>query len=166
MTDTILKARTTVENPETGIVGRKRLATNLSGLLADTMLLMIKTQAVHWNVVGPMFIGIHNLTETQYRDLFEAIDRLAERIRALGYPAPASAAEMLSVTVIEEMSGTPSAEAMIDSLADDHEKISTRLRDVVGAAEEQRDSATAGLLTARLHFHEQAVWMLRAILTS
>lgn len=166
MTDTFLKAKTTVENPETGIIGRKRLASNLSGLLADTALLTFKTQAVHWNIVGPVFLGLHNLTEIQYRDMFEAVDRIAERIRALGYPAPASAAEMLPLTVIEEISGTPSAEAMIDSLADDHEKISTRLRDIVGAAEEQRDSATADLLTARLHFHEKAVWMLRAVLTS
>lgn len=165
MANPAMTARTTVEDPATGIEGRKNLADNLSGLLADSTILFVKTQAVHWNVVGPLFYGMHNLTEEQYRDLFEAIDVIAERIRALGHPAPCSVAEMIPLSVIQEFDGPATAEDMVETLASDHEKISTRLRDIVGLAEDQKDAATADLLTGRLHFHEKAVWMLRAILT-
>jgi starvation-inducible DNA-binding protein len=165
MSNVLFKPKPTVDEPETGIVGRKKLAGNLSALLADTTLLFVKTQAVHWNVVGPLFFGLHNLTEEQYRNLFEAIDAIAERIRALGYPAPASVAEMIPLSVISESEAALSAEDMIQALADDHEKISIRLRDIIEHAEQQRDAVTADLLTARLQFHEEAVWMLRAILT-
>lgn len=164
MTDIVLGARPALSDPQTGIVGRGKLACNLGGLLADTMLLVVKTQAVHWNAVGPLFVGLHDLTGRQYRNMSDALDEVAERIRALGHPVPASVAEMLPLTVVEELAGTASAEDMIASLAADHEKISTRLRDIVSVAEGQRDVATACLLTKRLQFHEQAVWMLRAIL--
>lgn len=165
MTDTILKARTAVEEPDTGITERQKLAANLSGLLADTTLLFVKTQAVHWNVVGPLFYGLHTLTEKQYRDLFDAMDAIAERIRALGHPAPASVTEMIPQAQVREFDGMPEAETLIGALADDHEKISSRIRSIVGLAEDQRDVATADLLTSRLRMHEEAVWMLRAILT-
>lgn len=165
MSDVTYSARTTVEELDTGIEGRKGLAEKLGCLLADTTLLFVKTQAVHWNVVGPLFYGLHNLTETQYRDMFEAIDDIAERIRALGYPAPRGVSEMIPISVIEELAGECTAEEMVGSLAKDHEAVSTRLHDIVEHAEGQRDAATADLLTQRLRFHEQAVWMLKAIIT-
>ncbi len=164
MTNVVLKATADVENPKTGIENRKRLAGNLSALLADTYLLLVKTQGYHWNVVGPLFVSLHGLTEEQYENLFEAADELAERIRALGHPAPTSITEMISLTVISEDTGSASAEDMVSNLARDHEAVVRRLREGVEIAEDLRDMATADLLTERMQFHEQAIWMLRAIL--
>jgi len=164
MTHTALKMKADVENPETGLEHRKRLANNLSGLLADTYLLLVKTQGYHWNVVGPLFVSLHRLTEEQYQDLFEAVDDLAERIRALGHPAPSSITEMISLTQIDENSGKASAEEMVENLVGDHEAVVRRLREATIAAEELHDAVTAGMLTDRMQFHEQAVWMLRAVI--
>ena len=164
MTNVVLKATADIENPKTGIENRKRLAGNLSALLADTYLLLVKTQGYHWNVVGPLFVSLHGLTEEQYENLFKAADDLGERIRALGHPAPTSITEMIPLTVISEDTGSASAEDMVSNLARDHEAVVRRLREGVEIAEDLRDMATADLLTERMQFHEQAIWMLRAIL--
>jgi starvation-inducible DNA-binding protein len=163
MADSLLNSKATVEHPETGIDDRKRLVGGLSGLLADTYVLLIKTHGYHWNVVGPLFISIHELTEAQYNDLFAAADVLAERIRALGYPAPSSMNELIPLTVVREDTGNPNAETMIERLAGDHETVVQRLRQVTEVAEELHDHVTADLLTERMAFHEKAIWMLRAI---
>lgn len=165
MSTSVLQMKADIENPETGLEHRKRLAGNLSGLLADTYLLMVKTQGYHWNVVGPLFVSLHRLTEEQYQNLFEAIDDLAERIRALGHPAPSSITEMIAMAQIAEDTGNASAEEMVENLVADHESIVRRLREATAIAEELHDSVTAGMLTDRMEFHEQAVWMLRAVIT-
>ena len=164
MADSVLKMKTDVENPETGLEHRKRLAGSLAATLADTYLLLVKTQGYHWNVVGPLFVSLHRLTEEQYQNLFEAADDLAERIRALGHPAPSSITEMISLTQIDEDTGKASAEEMVEHLVNDHEAIVRRLREATIAAEELHDAVTAGMLTDRMQFHEQAVWMLRAVI--
>jgi len=164
MSSSVLQMKTDIENPETGLENRKRLAGNLTGLLADTYLLLVKTQGYHWNVVGPLFVSLHRLTEEQYRNLFEAIDDLAERIRALGHPAPSSITEMIALATIAEDTGNASAEEMVANLVADHERIVRRLREAAIMAEEQHDVVTAGMLTDRMEFHEQAVWMLRAVI--
>lgn len=166
MTNPTLTMKADVENPDTGLDNRKRLANCLCGLLADTYLLLVKTQGYHWNVVGPLFVSLHRLTEEQYTNLFEAVDDLAERIRALGYPAPSSITEMIAMAEIEEDTGNPSAERMIKTLVADHERLVRRLREATSAAEGEHDVVTADLLTARMRFHEQAVWMLRAVITA
>ena len=165
MTNSVLHMKADVEHPQTGIEDRKRLAGNLSALLADTYLLLVKTQGYHWNVVGPLFISLHRLTEEQYENLFEAADDLAERIRALGHPAPTSITEMIPLTVISEDTGSASAEEMVSNLVRDHEAIVRRLREGVEIAESLRDAVTADMLTERMRFHEQAIWMLRAVLS-
>lgn len=164
MSTSVLQMKTDVENPETGLENRKRLAGNLTGILADTYLLLVKTQGYHWNVVGPLFVSLHRLTEEQYRNLFEAVDDLAERIRALGHPAPSSITEMIALTEIAEDTGNASAEEMVANLVGDHERIVRRLREATIMAEEHHDVVTAGMLTDRMKFHEQAVWMLRAVI--
>ena len=165
MPSTVLDVKPTVEHPETDLEQRKRLAANLLGVLADSHVLMVKTQGYHWNVVGPLFVSLHQLTEQQYQDLFAAIDGIAERIRALGYPAPGSIADMITHTALREESGHPTAEEKVQALIRDHETIVRRLRDAVEAADDLRDAATADILTQRLHFHEKAIWMLRAVVT-
>lgn len=143
---------------------RRKLADKLGECLADTYMLYVKTQSFHWNVVGPMFYGLHKLTEAQYQDLAEAIDEIAERIRAIGFIAPGSLTQFAKMTEITEETGAPSAEQMIKQLAEGHEICARRLRQAAVAAEEVEDIRTADLLTARVGQHEENVWMLKALL--
>lgn len=165
MANPALDVKPDVEHPDTGLEHRKRLAGSLSALLADTYLLLVKTQGYHWNVVGPLFVSLHRLTEEQYRDLFEAVDELAERVRALGFPAPSSVTEMVGLAQISEDTAKPTAEQMVETLVKDHEAIVRRLREATVEAEKQHDVVTAGMLTDRMEFHEKAIWMLRAVVT-
>jgi starvation-inducible DNA-binding protein len=161
----VLKARVRAENPRNGIDARdaKQLAEGLSRSLAETYVLYVKTQGFHWNVVGPLFYGLHKLTEEQYQGLAEAADEIAERIRALGHPAPASFGEFLKLSAIDETTGRHSAEDMVATLIADHETVARTFRDLVGIAEKANDVVTADLLTDRIHAHEEASWMLRSI---
>lgn len=165
MTAQVLQPKPDVTHPHTGIDrrDRKRLANGLMGVVADSYLLMVKTHGYHWNVVGPLFVSLHGLTERQYEDLFAAIDDLAERIRALGYPAPTSFAQMIAQSQIDEEDQAPSAEQMVRTLIVDHEKIVRRLRTTATIAAEMNDDVTADLLTRRMDFHEKAVWMLKSL---
>ena len=142
---------------------RRKVSDHLVNVLADTYTLLIKTHVYHWNVVGPLFLPVHELTEEHYQDLFEATDVIAERIRALGHPAPLSFGQFLRSTALEEETVKRDAEDMVDHLAADHEQLVRRLREAALAAEEMDDLVTTDLLTARMAFHEKAIWMLRAI---
>jgi starvation-inducible DNA-binding protein len=166
MTAQVLQPKATVEKLETGIDDRESLAKALSACLADTYILMVKTQAYHWNVVGPLFYSIHKLTEEHYENLFAAADEVAERIRALGYPSISSTEEMTTVSSVKEDTGNPNAEEMIENLVADHETVAKNFRETAELAEEHKDLVTADMLTARIQFHEQAIWMLKAIVTN
>lgn len=163
----------TIETPasakvRTGIApeAREQLAKHLSVLLAETYLLTIKSHLYHWNVVGPLFKPIHDLTEEHYEDLFAATDDLAERIRALGHRAPVNVQEgKLNLTVTLPEGGMPDAHDMIKDLVQSHEMISAEMRDMAQYAGEAGDLVTEDLLTGRITFHEKAAWMLRALLT-
>lgn len=165
MTSMVLKTEPKAETPRTGVTGRAEIATALNGVLADTVVLMLKTQGCHWNVVGPMFQPIHELTEAQYRDLFEAVDTIAERIRALGAFAPVSFAEMISHAELSEEEEVRPAAGMLAELIEDHETLTCRLRELAAVAAEREDGATEDLANARMSAHEKALWMLRAIAT-
>ncbi|MEM6358067.1 MAG: DNA starvation/stationary phase protection protein [Pseudomonadota bacterium] len=149
--------------PKTGIANRPSVANALTGVLADSYVLMVKTQGYHWNVVGPLFKPIHDLTEEHYRDLFEAIDTLAERVRTLGEVAPMAFTDMLADAALSEEESERSAGCMIGQLISDHETLARRMRDLAQLAAESRDGATEDLANSRMAFHEEAVWMLRAI---
>src|SRR5918992_5332684 len=84
---------------------RKAIAEGLSRLLADTYTLYLKTHNFHWNVTGPMFQTLHLMFEEQYNELALAVDLIAERIRALGFPAPGTYREFSSLSSIEEDEG-------------------------------------------------------------
>jgi len=163
----VLKAKVKTQSPGTGITSEdaKLLAEGLSRSLAATYVLYVKTQGFHWNVVGPLFYGLHKLTEDQYKDLAEAADAVAERIRALGHPAPASLAEFTRLSPIDETPGRTSAQDMAETLIADHETVARSFRDLVGVAERADDVVTADLLTGRIHAHEEAAWMLRSIVS-
>ena len=163
----VLKAKVQTQAPRTGIKAEdaKLLAEGLSRSLAATYVLYVKTQGFHWNVVGPLFHGLHKLTEEQYRDLAEAADSVAERIRALGHPAPASLAQFARLSPIDEAEGRMSAQDMTEALVSDHETVARSFRELVGVAERADDVVTADLLTGRIHAHEEAAWMLRSIIS-
>ncbi len=164
MPEDALKQKPKAEKVKSGIADRKAVAKALAPALADTYVLLIKTHAYHWNVVGPEFYSIHKLTEEQYEDMFAAADELAERIRALGELTPMNFAAMSKLAKLDEAKSAGSARDMVEDLATDHEQLAQRLHAVIEAAEDEKDYVTADLATARSAFHEQAVWMLRAIL--
>lgn len=143
----------------------KSLVAGLENCLSNSFVLMMKTQACHWNVTGPLFASVHEMTQLHYEDLFAAIDEIAERIRALGHPAPCSLAEMIRNATIEEQAGPQSAEMIIKALEHDHRSIAEQMRNVVHTAEAASDNVTADLLTSRIAFHEKTAWMLGALVT-
>jgi len=144
---------------------RKAIAEGLSKLLADTYTLYLKTHNFHWNVEGPMFNTLHLMFETQYNELALAVDLIAERIRALGHPAPGSYAAYAKLSSIKEEIGVPKAEDMIRQLVEGQEAVARTARAVFPAAEKAGDEPTADLLTQRLQIHEKTAWMLRALLS-
>jgi len=143
---------------------RKEIAEGLSRLLADTYSLYLKTHNFHWNVTGPMFQTLHLMFETQYNELALAVDLIAERIRALGFPAPGTYSDFAKLSSIEETPGVPKAEEMIRLLVQGHEAVAKTARSIFPSAEKVNDEPTADLLTQRLQVHEKTAWMLRSLL--
>lgn len=165
MANPVLAAFPANENPNTGLDQGKRskLAEDLGKVLGDTYTLLVKTHVYHWNVVGPVFLPLHELTEEHYKDLFKATDEIAERIRALGHLTPLSFEMLESMTKIEEETTKRSAQDMVKQLAADHEEMTRRIRRITAHAAETEDFVTHDLLNSRLAFHEKAIWMLKAI---
>lgn len=151
---------------DTGIpqADRKAIAEGLSRLLADSYTLYLKTHNFHWNVTGPMFQTLHTMFEQEYTELAMAVDEVAERIRALGHPAPGSYKAYAKLSSIEEADGVPVAEEMVKQLVAGHEAVAKTARSVFPAAEKGNDEVTADLLTQRMQVHEKTAWMLRSLL--
>jgi starvation-inducible DNA-binding protein len=143
---------------------RQAIAEGLSRLLADTYTLYLKTHNSHWNVTGPMFQTLHLLFEQQYNELALAVDLIAERIRALGHPAPGSYAAFGRLTAIAETEGVPSATDMIRDLVKGQESVARTARKIFPKVEKASDEPTADLLTQRMQVHEKNAWMLRSLL--
>ena len=143
---------------------RKAIADGLARLLADTYTLYLKTHNFHWNVTGPMFQTLHLMFETQYNELWLAIDLIAERIRALGYPAPGTYAEYAKFSSIKESAGVPKAEEMIALLVEGQEAVVRTARSIFPVVDKANDAPTADLLTQRMQIHEKSAWMLRSLL--
>lgn len=143
---------------------RQAIAGQLAKLLADTYTLYLKTHNFHWNVTGPQFNTLHLMTEGQYTELALAVDQIAERIRALGLPAPGSYAEFSKLATVEEAKGGESADEMIRQLVIGQETVVRTARGAVAAADEASDEPTLDLLTQRMQVHEKTAWMLRSML--
>jgi starvation-inducible DNA-binding protein len=143
---------------------RKEIADGLSRLLADTYTLYLKTHYFHWNVTGPMFQTLHLMFETQYTELALAVDLIAERIRALGFPAPGSYTEYAKLSSIPETTSVPKATEMIKLLVEGQESVCRTARSIYAIADKASDEPTADLLTQRLQLHEKTAWMLRSLL--
>ncbi len=143
---------------------RHAIADGLSHLLADTYTLYLKTHNFHWNVTGPMFQALHTMFEQQYTELAVAVDDIAERIRSLGFPAPATYSEYAELSSIKETAGVPDAEDMIRLLVEGNESVVRTARAAFPVAEKAGDESTADLLTERMRLHEKTAWMLRSLL--
>jgi starvation-inducible DNA-binding protein len=143
---------------------RKEIAEGLSRFLADTYTLYLKTHNFHWNVTGPMFETLHKMFEEQYQQLREAVDAIAERIRALGFPAPGTYAEFVKLASIKEEPGVPNAETMIQRLLEGHETAVRTARSLLPAIGRAHDEPTLNLVSDRMQAHEKTAWMLRSML--
>ncbi|MFO0334565.1 MAG: Dps family protein [Pseudomonadota bacterium] len=143
---------------------RKEIADGLCRMLADSYTLYLKTHNYHWNVTGPMFNTLHLMFETQYTELALAVDLIAERIRALGFPAPGTYREFAQLSSIREVDGVPAAEAMIADLVKGQEAVVRTARSLFPAVDAAHDEPTADLLTQRMQVHEKNAWMLRSLL--
>jgi starvation-inducible DNA-binding protein len=143
---------------------RKAIAEGLCRLLADEYTLYLKTHNFHWNVTGNMFNTLHLMFETQYTEAALAVDLVAERIRALGSPAPGSYKRYSELSSIEEETGVPGWKEMVKQLVKGHEACVRTARAVFPLADHARDEPTADLLTQRMEVHEKTAWMLRSLL--
>jgi starvation-inducible DNA-binding protein len=141
---------------------RKDIADALSKVLADSYMLYLKTHNYHWNVTGELFHSLHEQFEEQYTELADAIDEIAERIRALGYRAPGTFKEFKELTSIDEQQDEPEAMEMVRRLAVGNEQVLRTARQALEPANEAEDEATIDLLTERLHVHSKTAWMLRS----
>lgn len=160
------KSKSSAGKIDIGISGedREKIAGGLAHLLADTYTLYLATHNFHWNVTGPMFNTLHAMFMTQYTELWNAVDPIAERIRALGFPAPGTYSQFGALSSIEEVQGVPSADRMVRILVKGHEAVAKTARSIYPTAEDADDQPTADLLTQRLDIHEKTAWMLRSIL--
>jgi len=143
---------------------REKSVDALSRVLADSYVLYLKTHNFHWNVTGPMFQTLHILFMTQYTEQWTALDSIAERIRALGFPAPGSYSQYAKLTSISEETGVPSAREMIEQLVVGQETVARTARAAFKVADAIDDQPSADLMTQRLEIHEKNAWMLRSLL--
>ncbi|MFP4519527.1 MAG: Dps family protein [Oceanicaulis sp.] len=141
---------------------REAMAKAVGALLADTYALYFKAHAYHWNVTGPRFHELHAMFEEQYQELWAATDDIAERIRALGLPAPISYAEMTEQASVKADQAIPDADTMLKNLIEGHEQAVRTARKALKLADEHGDEATADLVGPRVTAHEKFAWMLRA----
>jgi starvation-inducible DNA-binding protein len=143
---------------------RQKIAQGLSALLADSYTLYLMTHNFHWNVKGPMFNTLHLMFMGQYTEQWNALDLIAERIRALDFPAPGTYREFASLSSIREVEGVPSATEMIRHLVAAQEATARTARQLFPLVDKASDQPTADLLTQRLNVHEKTAWMLRSLL--
>ena len=143
---------------------RAKIAAGLSGLLADSYTLYLMTHNFHWNVTGPMFNTLHMMFMGQYTEQWNALDLIAERIRALGHPAPGTYKEFVQRASIKEVEGVPKALDMVRHLVAAQEATARTARELFPLVDEANDQPTADLLTQRIEVHEKTAWMLRSLL--
>jgi starvation-inducible DNA-binding protein len=143
---------------------RKKIANGLSALLADSYTLYLMTHNFHWNVTGPQFNSLHAMFMQQYTEQWTALDLIAERIRALGFPAPGTYKEFAKLATIKEVDGVPKATDMIRHLVAAQEATARTARKMFPVVDAANDQPTADVLTQRIDVHEKTAWMLRSLL--
>jgi len=144
---------------------RKAIVTELEKTLADTYTLYLETHRFHWNVEGPMFQTLHDMFEEQYREMWDAVDDLAERVRTLGKYAPGTYKQFAKLSGIEVNEDNPPALEMVSTLVNGHESLIRGARKALEVADGKKDEGTVDLLTQRIQVHEKTAWMLRSLLS-
>ena len=158
------KAKSMPMNTGISEADRKRISDGLSALLADSYTLYLMTHNFHWNVTGPQFNSLHMMFMDQYTEQWNALDVIAERIRALGFPAPGTYKEFVKLASIQEVEGVPKANEMIAHLVAAQEATARTARKLFPVVDEANDQPTADVLTQRIDVHEKTAWMLRSLL--
>jgi starvation-inducible DNA-binding protein len=159
-----MKKTTKVAKLDIGITDKDRtaIAQGLSGLLADSYTLYLMTHNFHWNVTGPQFNSLHMMFMDQYTEQWNALDVIAERIRALGHPAPGTYKEFVKLASIKEVEGHPKAMDMVRHLVAAQEATARTARKLFPVVDKANDQPTADVLTQRIEVHEKTAWMLRS----
>jgi starvation-inducible DNA-binding protein len=140
------------------------LARNLNQVLADSYALLSLTHLAHWNVEGSGFFALHAAFQTQYEELFVAIDEIAERIRALDAYAIGGLGTLAEMAQMKEFASPLSQEHYVQALVTAHGKLvsdAARARDIAGAA---NDAESQDLMIARITLHQKTIWMLKSFL--
>jgi len=160
------KKKLSLPNMDIGIDAKQReaIAKGLSALLADSYTLYLMTHNFHWNVTGPQFNSLHLMFMGQYTEQWNALDLIAERIRALGFPAPGTYKEYVKLASIKEVEGVPKANDMIRQLVAAQEATARTARKLFPVVDAANDQPTADVLTQRIDIHEKTAWMLRSLL--
>ena len=160
------KKKLILPNMDIGIDAKQReaIAKGLSALLADSYTLYLMTHNFHWNVTGPQFNSLHLMFMGQYTEQWNALDLIAERIRALGFPAPGTYKEYVKLASIKEVEGVPKATDMIRHLVSAQEATARTARKLFPVVDAANDQPTADVLTQRIDIHEKTAWMLRSLL--
>ncbi|MDP4263147.1 MAG: DNA starvation/stationary phase protection protein [Bacteroidota bacterium] len=144
---------------------RQAVAAALNQLLADEHILYNKTRNYHWSVEGPSFMEFHKLYESQYTELAEMIDGIAERIRTIGHFAEGRLKEIIKLASLGEPAVPVDQSAQIANLDADHEILINRLRKLISDFDEKfKDIGSSDFATGILKQHEKMAWMLRSYL--
>jgi starvation-inducible DNA-binding protein len=158
-------------NNDINVNNQKKVVEDLSQILAETYVLHLKTQHFYWNVKGPWFQPLHSIFGSQAKELGDAVDAIAERIRALGFHAPGSFSEfqclspiLQSLSPIDMASGEPQALKMVKELLDGHKTISQTAHDIDAIAVRYRDEGTADLMAQRIQDHDKISRTLESFL--
>lgn len=158
------KAKSAAINIDISDGDRKKIVHGLPVLLADSYTLYLMTHNFHWNVTGPQFNSLYLMFMGQYTEQWNALDIIAERIRALGHPAPGTYKGFVKLATIKEVEGVPRDTAMIAHLVAAQEATARSARKLFPLVTAANDQPTADLLTQRLEVHEKTAWMLRSLL--
>lgn len=143
---------------------RQKIAAELAKVLSDETVLYIKTKNAHWNIEGADFYDKHKFFETQFGQLDEMIDTVAERIRSIGHYAPATLKSYLSLThLTEQTRESNDSQGFIKELLEDHESIIIILREHIKSfANDFHDLGTSDFVTGLMETHEKMAWFLRS----
>lgn len=148
------------------LMDNQKVVDTLRQVVADYYALIAQTHICHWNVRGPSFFALHDAFEAQYTELFQAVDEIAERIRALGALAPGGLANLAKAAGIKEINEDAKASEMVSHLSGIHAQVIGNLGRARDAAAESGDTETEDLMIARIQVHQKTNWMLKSFLES
>jgi len=141
----------------------QKMIEQLNKNLADVQVLYVKLHNYHWNIKGPHFLGIHNLTEGYYDYFAKQYDEIAERILQIGSKPLTTMKSYLEVSNIKEESKSKfSASEVIKSVTKDFTYLLKELKKTSKTAEAENDLTTQALADENVAWFEKAIWMLKA----